>query len=515
MLSDTDIFYKMMSRADKIKKLPYEELPRYEYKMKPLGEYQHRGVVLLTEVPRVPMFADCGLGKTYMVLNSIQNHIRTGVIPPGKTLIVAKLATLKSGWLEDALKFTDLKVTNLWLKQSSKKKEKTLELLSAPADAYLINHDGLRVFEEELTAKHFQRVIVDESTILKGFHGTFEKIKGGQFGRALLNVSHAANWRTIMSGTPAPNGPEDLWGQFHFLDPSGLLLEKNFYEFRSLYMREIRLGQSGRVKYENKPDTMVNVGNLIRPLTYRLRIRDHLDLPPLMTMKRSIQMAKEQAKHYESISEFLLTEINKVEVYTPIDLVKLMKLRQVTGGFLIDNAEKTHPFEDNPKLDELDSILTDEIRREDKVVIYAQYRWEIETILNRYKDHGIVSVYGGNTSTTNIENIRLFREDPKVRLIVLHPKSAAHGITFTMAHYMIFYSISYSAEDDYQCRKRIERAGQKHSMVVFYLLAEDTLDEIIYDVINNKNYNQQQLIDTDIVQQWRSTHGKSRKARSI
>ena len=173
----------------------------------------------------------------------------------------------------------------------------------------------------------------------------------------------------------------------------------------------------------------------------------------------------------------------------------MQKLRQLTGGFIIDHKEEVHPVEENNKLEELDSILDDEISHDDKVVIYAQYRHEIEAINKRYKKYGIVSVYGGNTTKQNLDNIRKFKEDPKIRLIVLHPKSAAHGITFTCAHYMIFYSYDHSAEDAYQCKSRIERAGQKHNMIIFYLSCYKTVDEDTYKAVLLKIHNQSYLID--------------------
>ena len=87
-------------------------------------------------------------------------------------------------------------------------------------------------------------------------------------------------------------------------------------------------------------------------------------------------------------------------------------------------------------------------------------------------------------------NIKKFREDEKTRVIVLHPKSAAHGVTFTMAHHLIFYSIDHSAEDNYQCIHRIKRAGQKQPMFVYTIMCRRTIDELIYKVIELKNKNQ-------------------------
>lgn len=212
-------------------------------------------------------------------------------------------------------------------------------------------------------------------------------------------------------------------------------------------------------------------------------------------------MSSEQRKHYTDMEERLKVEINDVRIAVPIRLTQMMKLRQITGGFIIDHQEASHAMTDNPKLEALDSLLNEEIAREHKVIIWAEYRWEIETIKNRYKDHGVVTIYGGNTTQVNLANQVAFKTDPSIRIIVAHPKSMAHGVTLTMANYMIFYSISHSAEDNYQCVRRIERAGQRNAMFVYYLLCKKSVDPMIYKAIAIKNKNQSELLDQRAVDQ--------------
>lgn len=523
--SKQEAIYNMAQLAEKCKSLPVDSLPTHSYKVSPLGDYQHRGVIYLCNVNRAPLFASCGVGKTNMVLNSTERQIKLGLVKPGKTLICAKLATIETGWLEDAKKFTDLKVTSLWLPQSKHRKEKIIEALNTPSDVYVINHDGVRVFKDALVEKSFEKVVVDESTILKGFHGMSEKIKGGQFGRALLEVSHNASWRVVMSGTPAPNGPQDLWGQFYFLDPDGLFLEPSFSDFQHEFMELLDLRRADKKyryidgerifiplrptdpkKWIPKKDSIEKVSKIINPIAYRIRIRDHLkDLPELTTSKRIVEMDSDQKKHYMDMEVKLKVEIDDSRITVPVKVAQLQKLRQITGGFIIDMEEKFHPLPKNPKLDELDSLLEDEIEHNEKVIIYAQYRWEIETIELRYKKFNIVSAYGGNSSKKNLDNIKRFINEPEVRIIVMHPKAYAHGITLTVAHYMIFYSMDHSAEDFYQCVGRIERASQKHPMFVYCILCKRSIDEQIYQVVQTKIKNQGELIDTDqlLIDLWR------------
>lgn len=522
------LFTDMVQKALKVKELPLERLPQYDYKLPPIGEYQHRGVVFLCNVERAPLFADCGMGKTFMVLVSTEIQIRKGVLQPGKTLICGKLATLETGWLEDAEKFTNLKVVTLWEKPGKNRKKKILDRLKEPADVFLINHDGARIFQDELAEMNFDKIVVDESTILKGFRGTDPRIRGGQLGKALMNIAKNSRYRVIMSGTPAPNGPEDLWGQFLFLDPDGLILEPSFNDFREEFYQVVDLrskenrflknkqgefaktpegkliqkplGPRDPKKWEPKKGSIERISEMINKPAYRLRLRDHIkDMPDLTIGKRFVDMSPEQEAHYIDMRDRLKVEIDEERITASLQITAIMKLRQITGGFIIDHEGKAHSIAQNPKLDELDSLLHEEISHEEKVVIYCEYQWEVETISERYKKYGIVSVYGGNTSTKNLANIKKFRQDPKIRLIVLHPKSAAHGITFTMAHYMVFYSFSHSAENNYQCVKRIERTGQKNAMFVYYLACNKSIDRDILNVIRVKDELQQKLIDPDIL----------------
>lgn len=523
-----EMMHDLTQKADMVRQLPVERLPQYPYKMQPLGDFQHRGVVFLRNVKRAPLFADCGVGKTFMALVSTELQIKYGEIPPGKTLICGKLSTLETGWVDDMLQFTDLTAQVLWAPSGKRRrKEFILEKLEQPADIYIINHNGLLLFEDELVAKNFKKIIVDESTILKGFRSMSPQARKGQMAKALMRIAHSADWRVIMSGTPAPNGPEDLWGQMAFLDPAGIFLEAAFKDFQRTYYKEVDLRPANKryvfdrrtnkpmldmdgkpilkpLKYNDpkkhvpKKGAIEEVGRLVGRLSYRVRIRDHIkDLPDITLSRRRLDMTKEQDKHYEDMKKRLMVEIDETRITVPMQLAKLGKLRQITGGFIIDNESNPIPMTKTPKLDELDSLINDEINVDNKIVIFAEYQWEIKTIEQRYKKHGLVSVYGGNSTKKNLENIRKFKEDPKARIVVAHPQSCAHGVTWTCAHYLIFYSYSHSEENNYQAIKRIERNGQKNAMFVYYLSCKGTIDDDMYAVLKLKSDNQKRMIDHD------------------
>lgn len=446
-------------------------------------------------------------GKTWMVITSTEKQVELGIIPKRKTIVFAKLATLETGWLDDIKKFSNMKASLVWTASSYKRREKLLDALNEPADIYVTNHDTALVLKSELAAKGFKKVVIDESTILKSYRGMPQ---GGAIGHAITEIAHAATHRVIMSGTPAPNGPEDLWGQFKFLDPHGLIFEPSYRDFKTTYMieREFGIKNTFKTVYFNR-EKLPELKEKVDALAYQVRLRDVLkDLPEKTVLARKVKMVPSQQKHYNEMYVGLSTVINSEFISIDVKLAQITKLRQITGGFIIDSEENYHTIPSAPKMNALDDLM-EEIGigtlSDTKVVIYAQYRWEIESIIDRYKDYGAVSVYGGNEASKNLSNIKSFKDNPDTKVIVLHPRSAAHGITLTESHYMIFYSISYSEEENYQCMKRIERASQKHPMFIYYLLATHcnppdkkhtrTIDEIIFAVLERKKQQQAELID--------------------
>lgn len=479
--------------------------------------------------------------NTYMVLVSTELQIKRGAIQKGKTLICGKLATLETGWLEDAEMFTDLKVAMLWSSKSKKEKkyEEIMEKLNDPSyDAYVINHDGVRVYEKELTEYGFEKVVVDESTILKGFHGMSRHFKGGEFGRSLMRVSKNADWRVIMTGTPAPNGPQDLWGQLKFLNPEGFIIDPTWRDYMNTHFKQVYFGatnvrnngqvyktgpKKGMLKFPNVPmgqliaphlkegdplnkntpskwvvknTAIPTISNLLDPWIYRLKLRDCVEVPKDYRMKRVVEMTKSQARHYKDMKDTLVVELDDKEIRAAIELAAFGKLRQITGGFLIDHDGEANPLRKNPKMDMLDQMVEEEIDTKEKIAIFCEFQWEVKTITSRYKKYGAVSVYGGNTAKKNLDNIKKFKKGGEdVRVIIMHPQSASHGVNLTEACYLIFYSINFSAEFNYQAIGRILRANQTKPMFIYYLLCRNTIDTIAYDKIVVKNKDQETLLD--------------------
>ena len=186
------------------------------------------------------------------------------------------------------------------------------------------------------------------------------------------------------------------------------------------------------------------------------------------------------------------------EISAVLAISKIMKLREITGGFAIDDAGQAHPVcKKNPKLSELDDLLEQILSDpKEKAIIWIQYQWEAQTILARFKkSYGARGLYGGVNQKQKDINVSSFLDDPECRLLVCHPQSAGHGLTFTIAAYAIYYSLSYNFEEFYQSSKRIHRAGQTRPCFYYFLTAPQTIDEVLLHCIENKRNVQDLLVD--------------------
>jgi SNF2 family DNA or RNA helicase len=373
-------------------------------------------------------------------------------------------------------------------------------------DVDIINHEGVLFFEKELKEKNYDYIVIDESTVIKSHQGKIFK--------ALCRIAENTKYKRVLSGTPSPQGPQDLWSQFFFLD-NGLTLGTNYREFLEENFDIIDFG-SGSTYRGSKPvirvhgkngqiGTIEAINERLKNRVFRCKLRECVDLPPLVERKLDVYLPDDLRKHYDKMKEDLFVELKDRTIEANIDLAKIGKLRQIASGFIIDSQTEDKKVirlsKNNPKLEALKEWIS-ELPEDEKVVIFATYKEEIKLLLKEFGKEA-VSIYGDTSANAKLDNQRAFVNDPNVRFIICQPSSAAYGVNkLTVARYLLFYSIDYRADTVYQAIKRIERTGQTRSMVVRYLIAKDTVDEIMFRAIKNKDKIQQKTIDVEIVNEF-------------
>lgn len=468
----------------RVKKGKYNST-KYSFKFSPY-KHQEKGFHFMHAAPRLAIHGDCGTGKTAIAASFSESLIEAG--EGGPILVVCPISIIVQSWLKDIEKFTNLKAISIYEPSSYKRKEKREKRLATDADIYIASFSLILLMEKELRKKKFRTIIVDESTKIKNPRSkTF---------RALLEVAWKADRRYVMSGTPAPNGPIDLWSQFFFID-GGQTLEPSFVDFRNKFYNRIEIG-GGKEFWTPKRHAPAEVNKLIEPVSIRFRASECLDLPKQVFVTRECPMSKEQARVYKDMAEDLFVQLESGEPVTArVAISRLMKLREVTGGFIIDDSGEPHQVGSNPKMSDLDDLLEQALSSgEHKALIWIQYRWEAREILKKYKKkYGARGLYGDIPQKDKDKNIDSFLSEDACRILVCHPQSAAHGLTLTVANYSIYYSLSYNFEEYYQSSKRVHRPGQKKTSFYYFLTCPDTIDETLLSCIQDKKNVQDVIVD--------------------
>jgi SNF2 family DNA or RNA helicase len=468
------------------------ELPvDHQWKVKP---FLHQEMLLSFAVTmgHSAIFADCGAGKTAVGVNLIEWFKRAngGV----RALVVCPLSIINKAWGDDIEKFSGLSWASLWFPSKAPSAQQRrdgltgkdvsllqrVDSLSDPGiDVWVANYETIRRddFISHLKNMEFDIVIADEASRIKD--------KNTKSFKNLMRISETAKHRLVLTGTPAPNGVLDLWSQFMFVD-RGETLDPHYTDFRQDVASSYNIGPGRPPTWRAKPGAADRVAPMVAMRSVSIKLEDCVDLPPVTTIERPVVLPAENARAYQQMKLQLFAEIEGQTLSVTNQLSKLTKLRQITGGFVYDTAgNSVIPMKKNPKLDEL-ALVLEEIGDRD-VIVWAEYRAEIEAILERFKSRNPISLYGGTGGQDKKdEAFDKFRDDPTCSLCVAHPQSASVGLTMTWAQYSISYSISYRYDDDYQKNRRIYRPGQTRPVVFMYLICPGTIDSTMMACIRRK-----------------------------
>ncbi len=459
----------------------------YKFKTKPFA-HQLKALEMSWDKKVFAYFMEMGTGKSKVLIDNMSILYDKGHI--NGALIIAPKGVYKN-WFDSEIP-THLpshieKTMVLWESSAGKSKEKELNTLfksSYDLHILIMNVESLstkkgKQFAFRFLNCHKSLMAIDESTTIKN--------PGAIRTKTIIGLGSNVKYKRILTGSPVTKSPLDLFTQCAFLDP-WLLDHQSYYSFKTRYAITKQINVSGRmvqivVGYRNLPE----LSEKIKPFSHRVLKDDCLDLPPKTYMKRTIQLTEEQNKVYKQMKEIALATLNGKLTTTHNVITQLMRLHQITCGHFKSDDGQTQKIANN-RLDELMDVLSE---MEGKAVIWAHYRYDIESIVEAItKEYGEKSVvtYYGDTSTEDRQKAIKLIQDPKseVRFIVGTPQTGGYGITLTGASTMIYYSNGYDLEKRQQSEARIDRIGQEKPMTYIDIIAEGTVDEKIVKALRTK-----------------------------
>lgn len=420
---------------------------------------------------------DPGLGKTSTYLAQIDTLRQRKEIK--RTLVCAPLRVAKTVWPVEAKKWTDfnhLKVCDLTEKTDTQREE----LLNGNYDIFVINPESLYkvINPNQLTGRQgelvpnrwgFDHFIADEST-------RFADSSTKRF-KALKSVLHHYQYRNIATGTPAPNGLHQLFGQCYLLD-MGDSLGSYITHFRQSYMEA---NPYVMFSYSMRPGSDRIIYDKIAHLLLRMKAKDHLEMPDLITNEIRLNLPPAIQKKYDDFERDFLIQVLD-ETIPAFNRASLgVKCRQVSNGFIYHpDTREALPIH-NEKIDALGQLL-EEMQGRPLLVMY-------EFIADGVRIQERFPFAINITGSKNVEEtIRDFNAG-KIPLLIAHPRSAGHGLNLQeRCSDICWFGVTWDLELWLQAIARVWRQGQPSPTVTNHIiLCNNTTDDGVIAGLTRKD----------------------------
>jgi SNF2 family DNA or RNA helicase len=268
-----------------------------------------------------------------------------------------------------------------------------------------------------------------------------------------------------MSGTPITKDIRDAYAQYRFLDWS-ILGYTNFASFKNDVIVYDNNGPTvnGRLVRIKEFKNVDKITAKIAPYYRRVEKKDCLDLPEKVYEKREIPLSPELEKMYTSMKDKLVAEFRGIKVKAPIALTKILKLQQISAGFLNyvdDEGNKCTETFNSPKVKEVKQILQD--RDEGSTIIFYQMTPEREMLEEMLKKEEIpyFAIYGDIKQEHRRGMTAGFKAEERP-VMLCQQRTGGIGINMTAADLVIFYSNDAGWDLRAQAEDRAHRSGQKN-----------------------------------------------------
>lgn len=460
-----------------IKAHPYDHQQRaYEFACRSFGltgrnPPSSRGVALLMEM---------GTGKTLTTIAVAGRLFFDQKIE--RMLIVAPLSIL-GVWQEEFHKFADYPYSLAVLNGTgSKKSENLRQIPTKGLIVGVINYESAWRLADELAAWDADLIVCDEGHKIKTHNIAASK--------CMHRLGARARYRMLLTGTIITNKAIDVFSPYKFLNPA--VFGNSFYAFRNRYFDMTGYGLHVPVL---KAGMAKELTRRIHSIAFRATKSECLDLPETTEIVRTVGLELDAQSLYHDMVRDNMIQLREGEVTATNVLTRLLRLSQLTGGFLCQDDSDRPVSVSDAKLAALADIVDTAAEDGKKLVIIARFLPEIDAILRMLEKKAIgYSIISGEIKDRD-EQVRRFQTDPDTTVFVGQIATAGLGITLTAADTMVFYSLDYSMSNFEQAKARIHRVGQRCPCTYLYLVAAGTVDEKVLQALIDKADLARILID--------------------
>jgi SNF2 family DNA or RNA helicase len=449
-----------------------------------LYPYQRRAVMDLVHLEgRGGLFLDMGTGKTRTALE-IARQLRCRRI-----LVVAPLSAVGVWKRESAVYWSKLKVGDGTVGTI---KDRAALALNGGSNLFIVGYETY--WREPLRSAIIQWepqiIIYDEGHRLKG--------RGTRQSRFAHRLTDIVDRRLTLTGTPMPNGPEDLFGVFRAIEPD--LFGVRWLDFEARYLRKGGYLNYQIVGYRNIEEIKAKV----KSHSVRVTKQQALDLPEQVDVILPVSLESKTRKVYDELKKRAIAEIQGVVDGQPASgialsrtvLTNVLRLQTVGSGW-VKLASGQIADLSREKESILIDLLSDATQQVGRIVIFCRFRHDIDRLLAALAGRERAFVLDGRTAPKDRDQVLQTFREVEYGYLLAQVAVASLGIDLSCSHTAIFYSLDYSLANYLQSRDRLHRHGQGHKVTYYHLLAEYTIDEEIYAVLQKKENLAKSILDPD------------------
>ena len=435
-----------------------------KYSHRPPLQHQKEAIEKLTGSRRYILADDMGLGKT---TSTIIAALETG----SKKILIVCPASLKINWQREIENYTDRSV---YICEGKK--------FSTEHDFVIVNYDIIKNFhdpkspnESLITQSNFDLVIMDEAHMISNTQAQRTKV--------INNFVKGIKYVWLLTGTPMTSRPMNYYNLLSIIESP---VAQNWMAYAIRYCQGYQF-RAGNRKVWN----VSGASNLeeLRDRTSKQVLRrlkeDVLDLPEKIISPIYLRL---KSKEYEEVMGEYYDWYDKNSDESSsltVQFSKLMKVRKIIA---------------NEKVNQTIEIAENIIEQGKKVIIFTNFTDTLQLIHNHFKKE---SVYldGSCSKQQRQYSVDQFQENEKIKVFVGNLKAAGVGLTLTSAEVVIMNDLSFVPAEHSQAEDRAYRYGQKNNVIVYYPLFDNTIEGVIYDILNNKKQVIRTVMGDGIIEQ--------------
>lgn len=441
--------------------------------------YQKYAIDRIVSDPYIGLFLDMGLGKTVITLTAI-NELKYNRWAVSRVLVVAPKKVAEATWSKEAEKWEHLKHLKIIPVLGSLKKR--VLALDTPGDVWVINRENIPwLVDYYRNLWPFDMVVLDESS-------SFKNARSKRF-RALKLVRGRIKRLVELTGTPAPNGLEDLWAQIYLLD-GGERLGKTMASYREAFFTQdyARPGQQYRT-YTPTQTAERQIRAAISDICVSMKSEDYLELPQYIEDVVPVVLDAKARKSYDKLEKEMLLKVDEQTITAGSAAVLNGKLLQLCSGAVYDENKAVVNIHDC-KLEAFLEVV-EQLHGEHALVFYW-FQHERDRLMEALSGLNLQTrVYSGSQDEADWNA-------GKVDILLAHPASCAYGLNLQYGgrHEIWFGYPNWALELYQQANARLYRQGQEKPVISHLLVVQGGMDEAVVDALHDKGDAQSALMES-------------------